>query len=228
MKKYIIGIIAAAIIIPFAVYTVSPIFTSSTIDEALPEGVITVDSSMSDNDNNNMMMDDDDKEHANMMKDDDDDMMMMMDDDDKEHANMMMDDDDKEHANMMMDDDEEHANMMKDDNQMINKNYFGTFVGVDDGIHNAEGIAKVLPLNDGSQVLRLEEFSATNGPDLYVYLSTDIGDSDFVSLGKLKANNGNQNYEIPDGTDLEKYNQVLIWCKPFSQLFGNAMLTPTN
>ena len=64
----------------------------------------------------------------------------------------------------------------------------------------------------------------TNGPDLYVYLATDKSTSDFVDLGKLKANNGNQNYEVPEGTDLTKYDTVLIWCKSFSVLFGSADL----
>jgi hypothetical protein len=58
-----------------------------------------------------------------------------------------------------------------------------------------------------------------------VYLSTDDRASEFVNLGNLKANNGNQNYDIPDGTDLEKYNNVLIWCKSFSVLFGSAELS---
>ena len=100
----------------------------------------------------------------------------------------------------------------------------GTFVGVGDGIHNAEGIAKVIPLQDGSNILRLENLHVTNGPDLYVYLATDKSASDFVSLGKLKANNGNQNYDIPSETDLTKYGTALIWCRPFSVLFGSAEL----
>jgi len=65
---------------------------------------------------------------------------------------------------------------------------------------------------------------STNGPDLYVYLSTDKAASDFVNLGRLKGNMGNQNYEIPQGTDLDKYDTVLIWCKAFSVLFGSAEL----
>jgi hypothetical protein len=99
-----------------------------------------------------------------------------------------------------------------------------SFVGVGDGIHNAEGMAKVVPLKDGSNLLRLENLQVTNGPDLYVYLATDKSASDFVSLGKLKANNGNQNYNIPSKTDLTKYDTVLIWCRPFSVLFGSAQL----
>ncbi len=100
----------------------------------------------------------------------------------------------------------------------------GEFVGVNDGIHNAEGLAKVIRLDDASMILRLENFKATNGPDLYVYLSTDNSASDFVNLGRLKGNIGNQNYDIPEGTDFSRYDTVLIWCKAFSVLFGSAEL----
>jgi hypothetical protein len=101
----------------------------------------------------------------------------------------------------------------------------GSFVGVGDGVHNAEGTAIVISLDDGSKILRLEDFKSTNGPDLYVYLATDSKATDYVSLGPLKANIGNQNYQIPEGTDLSKYNTALIWCKQFSVLFGHASLT---
>ncbi len=104
----------------------------------------------------------------------------------------------------------------------------GSFVGVGDGIHNAEGTAKVIPLQDGSNILRLEDLRVTNGPDLYVYLATDKSSSDFVNVGKLKANNGNQNYDIPTETDLTKYDTILIWCRPFSVLFGSAELEVTS
>lgn len=101
----------------------------------------------------------------------------------------------------------------------------GNFVGAGDGFHNAEGVAKVLTLSDGKTFLRLENLKTTNGPDLYVYLSTGKDSSDIVNLGRLKGNIGNQNYEIPTGTDLSKYSTVLIWCKAFSTLFGSAKLS---
>jgi hypothetical protein len=104
----------------------------------------------------------------------------------------------------------------------------GSFVGVGDGIHDAKGMAKIISLQDGSNILRLENLQVTNGPDLYVYLATDKSASDFVSLGKLKANNGNQNYNIPSQTDLTKYDTALIWCRPFSVLFGSAELAPAS
>ena len=101
----------------------------------------------------------------------------------------------------------------------------GNFVDAGDGFHKAEGIAKVINLADGRTFLRLENLKTTNGPDLYVYLSVGKDASDIVNLGRLKGNIGNQNYEIPAGTDLSKYNTALIWCKAFSTLFGSAKLS---
>ncbi len=101
----------------------------------------------------------------------------------------------------------------------------GNFVDAGDGFHKAEGIAKVINLADGRTFLRLENLKTTNGPDLYVYLSVGKDALDIVNLGRLKGNIGNQNYEIPAGTDLSKYNTALIWCKAFSTLFGSSKLS---
>lgn len=101
----------------------------------------------------------------------------------------------------------------------------GDFVDAGDGFHKADGIAKIISLADSRTFLRLENLKTTNGPDLYVYLSVGKDTSDIVNLGRLKGNIGNQNYEIPTGTDLSKYNTVLIWCKAFSTLFGSAKLS---
>ncbi len=116
-------------------------------------------------------------------------------------------------------------NMSKTSMQKDTKTLMGNFVDAGDGFHKVEGVAKVINLADGRTFLRLENLKATNGPDLYVYLSTGKDASDIVNLGRLKGNIGNQNYEIPSGTDLMKYNTVLIWCKAFSTLFGSAKLT---
>jgi len=105
------------------------------------------------------------------------------------------------------------------------KAFTGNFVGSGDGFHKAEGVVKVITLADGKTFLRLENLKATNGPDLYVYLSTGKDVSDIVNLGRLKGNIGNQNYEIPPGTNLSKYDTVLILCKAFSTLFGSAKLS---
>jgi hypothetical protein len=109
--------------------------------------------------------------------------------------------------------------------KIIPISYTGTFIGVGDGVHDAQGDTFTIPLENGSNVLRLENFKSTNGPDLYVYLSTDKGASEYVDLGKLKGSSGNQNYDIPGDVDLDKYNNVLIWCKAFGVLFGSAELS---
>ncbi|MGA9744501.1 MAG: DM13 domain-containing protein, partial [Nitrososphaeraceae archaeon] len=110
------------------------------------------------------------------------------------------------------------ATMSASSNEILIDN----FVGAGDGFHNAEGVAKIIHLADGTDILRLENFKATNGPDLYVYLSTDKTNADIVNLGRLKGNIGNQNYLIPASTDITKYNTALIWCRAFSVIFGSA------
>ncbi len=90
--------------------------------------------------------------------------------------------------------------------------------------HPTEGTAKVI--TDGSQTfLRLEGFRTDNGPDLNVYLATGDPEGspvDFVDLGDLKGNIGDQNYEIPAGVDAAEYTTVYIWCVRFSVAFGAA------
>ena len=89
--------------------------------------------------------------------------------------------------------------------------------------HHVEGKALLIE-NEGKKIVRFEDFDTINGPALYIYLSSDLGDGDFVDLGPIKATKGNINYEIPEGVDTEKYNKVLIWCRPFSVLFSYAEL----
>jgi hypothetical protein len=93
--------------------------------------------------------------------------------------------------------------------------------------HETTGKAIVRTTGDGERFLRLEDFVTSNGPDVRVYLSAGDEDSygkDFVDLGGLKGNEGNQNYRIPDGTDLEKYDTAVIWCRRFTVAFGAAQL----
>lgn len=52
----------------------------------------------------------------------------------------------------------------------------------------------------------------------------DTFDDNFISLGRLKGNQGNQNYEIPVGVDLRRYQSVVIWCRRFTYAFGAAPL----
>jgi Electron transfer DM13 len=49
-------------------------------------------------------------------------------------------------------------------------------------------------------------------------------DDEFLSLGRLKANQGNQDYAIPNGVSLDCYRSVVIWCRRFTYAFGVAAL----
>jgi hypothetical protein len=102
--------------------------------------------------------------------------------------------------------------------------------------HETHGTASVLELGAGRRVLRLTEFATSNGPDVRVYLvaASDASDNEsvtragFVELGRLKGTEGDQNYDIPAGLDLEKYRAVTIWCRRFSVNFATAPLTPAS
>jgi hypothetical protein len=87
----------------------------------------------------------------------------------------------------------------------------------------------VLGNGTDQRFLRFEPFETDNGPDLNVYLvnSAAGGVEDFVDLGNLKGNVGDQNYEIPPGVDLTVHDTVVIWCVRFSSPFGEATLAPT-
>lgn len=94
--------------------------------------------------------------------------------------------------------------------------------------HPTSGRAVVLGNGTDQRFLRFEEFETDNGPDLNVYLvnSSADGTTDFVDLGDLKGNIGEQNYEIPAGVDLDRYDKVVVWCVRFGVGFGDALLSP--
>jgi hypothetical protein len=206
-KILIISIIIAAIAIPIGIYTISPLFINTEINEPLP----LLSSQSSIGFENFMAMTEEEKiKAAKNMTSEEKDMIMRT---------------AAAEQNTTTINETMTTTMDISQNTEQNKNLLlGDFMGVNDGIHNAEGKAKILTLTDGSQIIRLEDFRSTNGPDVHLYLSTDIEANDFIDIGRLKANNGNQNYPIPTDTDFNKYKYVLIWCQPFSVLFGSAQL----
>lgn len=101
--------------------------------------------------------------------------------------------------------------------------------------HDTTGTAALLQLEDGSLVLRFEDLSTLNGPDLRVYVSSASADADpssfgtgSIDLGPLKANEGDQNYEVPDGVALDDLASAVIWCRRFSVGFGVAPLAAVD
>jgi electron transfer DM13 len=106
----------------------------------------------------------------------------------------------------------------------------GSFHGV---AHETKGVATLYQLADGKRVLRLTEFATSNGPEVQVYLgaASDAKDNEtvtkagFVTLGAIKGNIGDQNYDVPSDLDLAKYHSVTIWCHRFGVNFGTAPLS---
>lgn len=108
----------------------------------------------------------------------------------------------------------------------------GTFVDAD-AAHRGSGSATVFELEDGSRVLRFEQFEVTNGPDLHVLLvpTGETVDRDLLTqvgyedLGKLKGNVGNQNYVVPQSLDSDGTWTVVVYCEPFHVVFSTAQLS---
>lgn len=96
--------------------------------------------------------------------------------------------------------------------------------------HEGRGRALVYRGATGDLILRFEGFYVLNGPDLRVYMvrapvvksRADV--QEYLELGKLKGNRGDQNYPLPTGFDLAAYQSVVIWCHPFGVAFASASL----
>ena len=103
-----------------------------------------------------------------------------------------------------------------------------SFVSLD---KSTRGAVTLLADDSGRRYVRFEELDTSKGPDVRVYLSTNAVDGpesafddDYVELGGLQGNLGNQNYEIPAGTELDRFRSVVIWCDRFDSAFGAAAL----
>ncbi len=101
-----------------------------------------------------------------------------------------------------------------------------------DSFHQGSGQVTIYRLEDGSHLLRLENFDVTNGPDLRVYLSQhadpqtveELNSATYVDIGKLKGNTGNQNYVLPADVDVDALGSIIIYCQPFHVIFSVAAL----
>ena len=108
----------------------------------------------------------------------------------------------------------------------------GTFVSHE---HTTTGSARVIEHPDGTRQLAIQSLETTNGPDVHVWLSAGpviegfdgwftAAGYEFVDLGPIKGNIGDQLYDIPAGVDLAAFRTVDLWCVQFSVSFGAAAL----
>lgn len=97
--------------------------------------------------------------------------------------------------------------------------------------HETTGTVVVARREDGRLVLRLEDLSTSDGPDVRVWLSAasgdavrEAGEAAYLDLGALRANRGSLTYVLPEAADPADYASVVIWCRRFSVAFGAADL----
>ncbi len=94
----------------------------------------------------------------------------------------------------------------------------GILVGGDDE-HPASGEVRV----EGN-IVKLIDVKITEAPDGRVILSKDFDSESGVRLGNLQGFSGSHDYAIPEGTDIDAYNTVLIWCDQFNVPIGKVRL----
>lgn len=105
----------------------------------------------------------------------------------------------------------------------------GGFYDVD---QTGAGEAALYRLPGGRLALRLDPFRVTNNSDLFVWVSPDPGPrtseealaSEHISIARLKATGGAQNYLLPAGLSEEQVRSVVIWCEPVRVAYAAATL----
>ena len=92
-----------------------------------------------------------------------------------------------------------------------------------DALHYGAGSATIYELADSTRILRFDNFSSAPGGDARVLLARDpqplsalqLGD-DYLDLGRLKGNVGDQNYFLPADHNLSVYNSAVVFCRQFN------------
>ncbi|MEO0495131.1 MAG: DM13 domain-containing protein [Actinomycetota bacterium] len=197
----------------FGYFGIQAAFIDDVVDESgpvftvTPEGANESAAAAADDD----MADDDMAESDEDMADDD-----MADDEPAESDEDVADDELAESDDAVVDD----AAATESEVGEVRTILSGDFSSLNN--YSVSGDALVLNNGTEQRFLRFENFDSDNGPDLKVYLRAESGE--FISLGDLSGNIGNQNYEIPVDADLSVFNTVQIWCERFSRGFGEAML----
>jgi hypothetical protein len=89
------------------------------------------------------------------------------------------------------------------------------------------GRATIYEKTGGAEYLRLSEFRTANGSDTHVLLAQNDDPSlESIDCGPLKSGQGDQNYDFPVTTDLNKYQTVIIYGERSHTVFGMAKLEP--
>lgn len=99
----------------------------------------------------------------------------------------------------------------------------GTFSGR--GSYKVSGRVTLKAGDNNTLELTLgSNFSSSAGPGLHVYLSNSgTSASGGLEIAPLRKTSGSDTYQVI-GANLDQYKHVLIYCKPFTVIFGSAEL----
>ena len=99
--------------------------------------------------------------------------------------------------------------------------FTGDFVSA---VHPTSGSTSI---DQDETTLSLTNFKTDDGPDLNIYLATNINnvESEYIDLGDIKGVDGNYTYDLPDNVDYTDFKYVVVWCVAFTVNFGYAELT---
>jgi hypothetical protein len=110
--------------------------------------------------------------------------------------------------------------------EIFARNRTGAFRGAEGTAYQISGTVVLEQHEGGGLLLRfMENFSSSNGPDLYVYLSNSTRvNANSLQAGSLQSTSGVQIYDLPAGVGMNDYDYVIIHCLPFNVSFGYAPL----
>lgn len=96
------------------------------------------------------------------------------------------------------------------------------------GGYSVSGTASLIQNGSALELSFGDDFMASNGPMLGVFLaknaSGSLTGSNSVKVATLMGNSGAQRYQVPSGVEINDYNYVVIYCIPFNVRFGTAFL----
>jgi hypothetical protein len=92
--------------------------------------------------------------------------------------------------------------------------------------YDSKGEAAIMISGD-KIFLRLQEFGVTSGIDQHLYLTKDGTIATGIDLGRLKASQGDQYYDIT-GIDIELHNILIIYSKVFDTYYAHAKFLKTQ
>jgi hypothetical protein len=116
----------------------------------------------------------------------------------------------------------------KDDDEVVTTPIDNTASFKGSFVNSAHPTSGNVTINKEKTKLNFTNFKSDSGPDLDIYLVSNLSNVNggFINLGDIKGLNGNYVYDLPANTDFTVYKYVVVWCVDFNVNFGYATLAP--